>query len=97
MDAGYLAELEERAGITPEIEWGDNDEPVAPPLVQGGDPWKSARLGTVHDVAHVFQVHWKTVEKWRRKDGLPCVRQWGVIRYDLSDVLRWASARKVGE
>jgi hypothetical protein len=60
------------------------------------DPWKAARMGSVKKVAGLFGVHFKTVEVWRRKHGLPCVRIRGVIRYDLSDVLRWASARKEG-
>lgn len=92
--------------------WGDDDMPVprseapAPdkwelgaepsPDARGGSAWQSAQMGTVHDVAGVFRVHWKTVERWRLRDGLPCLRHRGVIRYDLSDVLRWASARKEG-
>ena len=77
------------------MQWGDGDELEPKPDSGGPDPWRSARLGTVRDVAQFFQVHWKTVAVWRRKGGLPCVRQGGVIRYVLSDVLRWASARKV--
>ena len=60
------------------------------------DPWTWARFGTVQDVAALFSVHWKTVELWRRKVGLPFVRIGGVIRYALSDFLQWASARKEG-
>ena len=48
------------------------------------------------DVATIFQVHPKTVERWRKRHGLPCVVAGGTVRYDLSDVLRWASARKEG-
>ena len=60
------------------------------------DPWTRARLGTVYDVAALFRVHWKTAELWRRKVGLPYIQVGGVIRYALSDVLAWASARKRG-
>lgn len=48
------------------------------------------------DVATIFQVHPKTVERWRKRHRLPCVVAGGTVRYDLSDVLRWASARKEG-
>jgi len=51
---------------------------------------------TVSEVAQIFRVHAKTIERWRRRDNLPCERLGGVIRYRLSDVLRWASARKEG-
>ena len=51
---------------------------------------------TTEDVARIFQVHPKTVERWRKQHNLPCVRPGGSVRYDLSDVLRWASARKEG-
>ena len=50
----------------------------------------------VDEVADIFRVHAKTIERWRRRDKLPCERLGGVIRYRLSDVLRWASARKEG-
>ncbi len=98
-----LAELEKQAGLAPrgesdevfvEAEFDQHDEIVPRATVEGPDPWRAARLGTVRDVAQFFRVHWKTVEIWRRKDGLPCVRQGGVIRYVLSDVLRWTSERK---
>jgi hypothetical protein len=60
------------------------------------DPWVWARLGTVQDTAALFGVHWKTIEVWRRDCGLPFFREGGVIRYVLTDVLAWASARKRG-
>ncbi len=103
LEREYVAELAKQAGLEPEdgtdetfesMQFGEGDE-LEPKPEGGPDPWRLVRLGTVHDVAQFFQVHWKTVELWRRKGGLPCVRQGGVIRYVLSDVLRWASARKV--
>ena len=51
---------------------------------------------TTEDVARIFQVHPKTVERWRKQHNLPCLHPGGCVRYDLSDVLRWASARKEG-
>ncbi len=104
MEQEYLAELAKQAGLELQDEsdetfdgmhWGDGDELEPKPEGEGVDPWRLVRLGTVRDVAQLFRVHWKTVELWRRKGGLPCVREGGVIRYVLSDVLRWASARKV--
>lgn len=47
-------------------------------------------------LARVFSVHPKTIERWRKTDGLPCLRIRGTVRYDASDVSRWASARKEG-
>lgn len=97
----YRVALEE----SPEVEFDENDNAVPAGTVTrrtGEDapepvnPWQAAIMGTVREVAKMFRVHWKTVENWRRREGLPCVRIRGVIRYDLSDVLRWASARKEG-
>jgi len=53
-------------------------------------------FATTEDVAGIFQVHPKTVERWRKRHKLPCLIVGGSVRYDLSDVLRWASARKEG-
>lgn len=53
-------------------------------------------LAKVREVADVLGVHPKTIERWRKKNGLPCLRLGGSIRYEISDVLRWASARKEG-
>ena len=78
------------------MQWGEGDVLEPKPEATGPDPWRAEQFGTVHQVARLFQVHWKTVEVWRRKHGLPCLREGGVIRYALGDVLRWASARRVG-
>jgi Helix-turn-helix domain len=63
---------------------------------RAGDPWSQELFGTGEDVAGMFKVHPKTIERWRRESGLPCRRVGGTIRYEISDVLRWASARKEG-
>ena len=60
------------------------------------DAWTAEIFGTVEDVARLLRLHFKTVEKLRRKHGLPFVRLGGAIRYPFSDVLRWVSARKEG-
>lgn len=88
-----LAELEEQDGAQEIISEFD-----APPheLVGLGEGQQLPRLLRTSDVAGMFRVHGKTVERWRRLDGLPCLRIRGTVRYDLSDVLRWASARKEG-
>lgn len=49
---------------------------------------------TTGEVAELFRAHPKTVERWRKTDGLPCCRLGRLVRYELSEVLRWASARK---
>ena len=50
----------------------------------------------IEDVAELFRVHPKTIERWCKRHGLPCTRLGGVRRFEVSDVLRWASARKEG-
>lgn len=109
MEREHLAELaaeagvdldaqpgEEGEGLFEHIEWDEHDQPVPRTAPKGRDPWRAMRLGTVQDVARMFAVHFKTVERWRLRDGLPCIRVGGVIRYPLGDILRWASARRVG-
>ena len=48
------------------------------------------------EVAQLLRVDRKTVERWARDHGLPCDHFVGSVRYVLSDVLRWASARREG-
>lgn len=51
---------------------------------------------TKAEVAQLLRVDRKTIERWARDHGLPCERMVGSVRYVLSDVLRWASARREG-
>jgi excisionase family DNA binding protein len=51
-------------------------------------------LATGREVADLLRVHPKTVERWRKESGLPCLRVGGSIRFVVSDVFSWASARK---
>ena len=53
-------------------------------------------LATGEEIAQFLRVHVKTVERWRKLLGLPCLRIGGRVRYVLGDVTRWASARKEG-
>ena len=85
--------LEETAPADP---WDKRDALPERRAKKPVDRWRNERLGTVDDVAVYFSVHPKTVENWRRKEGLPCFREDGVIRYPFSDVSRWVSARKEG-
>jgi excisionase family DNA binding protein len=62
----------------------EQDEPKIPPF------WRKRR------VARHFGVHYKTIEGWVKKYALPCFKVGGTLRFDISDVLRWASARKEG-
>ncbi len=97
-----LAELEAQAGLPPN--WGqfdENDRFVAagdlPDDADDGELLSGApRFLRTPDVARIFRVHEKTIETWRRRDRLPCLKVGGSVRFDLSDVLRWASARKEG-
>jgi len=53
-------------------------------------------LLTVRDLANYLGVHEKTVHRWRRSQGLPCVVLGGRLRFLPRDVLRWLEARKEG-
>lgn len=39
-------------------------------------------------------THPKTVERWVREKGVPCVRVGRNLRFRLGDVLRWLAQRK---
>lgn len=62
-------------------------------LVQSAPP-TDARLMTVAEVAAFLGVHVKTIHRWRRTLGLPCVLVGGRVRFFPSEVIRWVSARK---
>ena len=47
-------------------------------------------------VAAFLNVHVKTIHRWRRTLGLPCVLVGGRVRFFPSEVIRWVSARKEG-
>lgn len=55
-----------------------------------GDLWNVART------AMFLGVHPKTVHRWRRSHGLPCVVIGSRVRFRPSDVTKWVSARKEG-
>ena len=95
MDAQLRANGDDSGqGGAAESSW--EPEAARPELVGLGEGQVLPRLLRTSDVAGMFRVHGKTVERWRKLDGLPCLRIRGTVRYDLSDVLRWASARKEG-
>ncbi len=91
-ESGVAAGLEEAGEVFERAEWSEEDVLEAKPegSRKGPDPWEAVQLGTVLQVADLFRVHWKTVERWRRTRGLPCIRPGGVIRYDLGAVMEWA-------
>ena len=43
---------------------------------------------------YVGVTHSKTVERWVREKGLPCVKIGRNLRFRLGDVLRWLAQRK---
>ena len=54
-------------------------------------------LLTSKEIAPYLGVsHWKTVERWTRKKGLPCVRVGRNLRFRVGDVRRWVAQRKEG-
>ena len=52
-----------------------------------------ARLAKTSDIAAMLVVHPKTVERWRRLEGLPCLKVRGTVRYDVTAVIRWLSEK----
>jgi excisionase family DNA binding protein len=53
------------------------------------------KLLTSKQIADVLGVtHHKTVERWAREEGLPCVRLKRNLRFRLGDVLRWRSQQE---
>ena len=53
-------------------------------------------LWNVRRIAAFLGVHVKTVHRWRRSHGLPCVVIGSRVRFRPSDVTKWVSARKEG-
>ncbi len=80
------------------MKWDDDDVPERRRESEGNSAgaWEAAQLGTTDQVALLFQVHRKTVDRWRKKAGLPFKRAGGVIRYDLRDIVAWASGNTEG-
>lgn len=53
------------------------------------------QLMTSKEVASYLGVtHHKTVERWVRERGLPCVRLGRNLRFRLGDVLRWRAQQE---
>lgn len=53
------------------------------------------QLLSTRDIApHVGVTHPKTVERWVREKGLPCVRIGRNLRFRLGDVLRWRAQQE---
>jgi predicted site-specific integrase-resolvase len=50
------------------------------------------KLWRKHEVAEFFGRHERTIERWQREDGLPCVRpSKGTVRYSPEEVRAWAA------
>lgn len=48
---------------------------------------------TSKDVARIFEVHPKTVDRWRRRLGLPSKKFGRSVRFREGDVRRWDAQR----
>lgn len=48
---------------------------------------------TISQIAERFQVDEKTVSKWVRESGFPCLRMERVVRFDPQACDRWAEDR----
>ena len=51
-------------------------------------------MSTKEIAPYVGVSHPKTVERWVREKGLPCVKIGRNLRFRLGDVLRWLAQRK---
>ena len=51
-------------------------------------------MSTKEIAPYVGVSHSKTVERWVREKGLPCVKIGRNLRFRLGDVLRWLAQRK---
>jgi excisionase family DNA binding protein len=51
-------------------------------------------LWTAAQAAAYLHVHVKTLYRWIRTRGLPCVYVGSRLRFDPRDVLQWVEARK---
>jgi len=51
---------------------------------------------TTKDVARMFGVHEKTINRWRRQLGLPSKKFGRSVKFRQGDVRRWAAQRKEG-
>lgn len=51
---------------------------------------------TTKDVARHFEVHPKTIDRWRKRLGLPFKKFGRSVRFRPGDVRRWAAQRKEG-
>lgn len=93
------------AGLTQRIQIHGQQKRIAE-LEKQVDTLKEAHarvvLSKTHDVLmsskeiapFVGVSHPKTVERWVREKGLPCVRIGRNLRFRLGDVLRWRAQRK---
>jgi len=62
-------------------------------------PYSSAAvppLMSIQETASHLGIHPKTLARYVRTKGFPCVRVGSRIRFDISDVTAWVSARKEG-
>ena len=58
-------------------------------------PLEDERLLTSKEIAPYLGIqHHKTVEKWAKTKGLPCIRQGRNLRFRVGDVRRWLAQRE---
>ena len=68
---------------------------IAAELTKRSSGQRTDGLLTSKEIApYVGVTHPKTVERWVREKGLPCVRIGRNLRFDLGDVRRWLAQQK---
>ena len=65
-------------------------------LTIAAEGMKDDTLLSSKQVGLMLGRHHKTIERWARKKGLPCVRVGRTLNFRLGDVRRWVAQRKEG-
>lgn len=91
-DSGYLSRLlmGQRIGALEKQVDALKEALARAVLSKSGD----VLLSSKEIAPYVGVTHPKTVERWVREKGLPCVRVGRNLRFRLGDVLRWLAQRK---
>ena len=91
-DSGYLARLVTNARIAELEKQVDALKEALARVVMAKS--ENVLMSTKEIAPYLGVTHPKTVERWVREKGVPCVRVGRNLRFRLGDVLRWLAQRK---
>ena len=84
-----------RAGFARHLTITQSYDPSLPTVPGNRDKLIESILEPSKEIAPIVGVrHHKTVERWAREKGFPCVRIGRNLRFRPGDVLRWLAQRK---